>query len=138
MFVPSVANITEEAKTANASAPDNSLIANVSIRDWHDHNFAVKLEVEKLAWMRDIPYDGKKMQAGEMYEARFDWKGILMPYHVSESDGNRELFLHSDDAQRPGYTLQELFRLARLVVVGVIRIDTGSNLFELYMFTDRT
>lgn len=39
---------------------------------------------------------------------------MLLPYVMSgESDADRELYLHGDDAERPGYTLQELFRLAR-------------------------
>lgn len=44
---------------------------------------------------------------------RFDWKGVLLPFTMKTNEDSRELYLHGDDAQRPGYTLQELFRLAR-------------------------
>uniref|UniRef100_A0A182SD51 RNA polymerase II-associated protein 1 N-terminal domain-containing protein n=1 Tax=Anopheles maculatus TaxID=74869 RepID=A0A182SD51_9DIPT len=79
-------------------------------------NFDV-LEPEKLEWTKDIERSVKELKPGESYEARFDWKGILQPY-VAESPNpqqadDRELYLHGEDAQRPGYTLQELFRLAR-------------------------
>ncbi|XP_053660448.1 RNA polymerase II-associated protein 1 [Anopheles marshallii] len=78
-------------------------------------NFDV-LEPEKLEWTKDIERSVKELKPGESYEARFDWKGILQPY-VAEPNhqqaDDRELYLHGEDAQRPGYTLQELFRLAR-------------------------
>uniref|UniRef100_A0A182N5W1 RNA polymerase II-associated protein 1 N-terminal domain-containing protein n=1 Tax=Anopheles dirus TaxID=7168 RepID=A0A182N5W1_9DIPT len=78
-------------------------------------NFDV-LEPEKLEWTKDIEQSVAHLKPGESYEARFDWKGILQPY-TSEPTGkladDRELYLHGEDAQRPGYTLQELFRLAR-------------------------
>lgn len=32
---------------------------------------------------------------------------------MAETNADRELYLHGADAERPGYTLQELFRLAR-------------------------
>lgn len=45
---------------------------------------------------------------------RFDWKGVLLPFSLEPEDNtSTDLYLHGDDAQRPGYTLQELFRLAR-------------------------
>uniref|UniRef100_A0A182YAE1 RNA polymerase II-associated protein 1 C-terminal domain-containing protein n=1 Tax=Anopheles stephensi TaxID=30069 RepID=A0A182YAE1_ANOST len=79
-------------------------------------NFDV-LEPEKLEWTKDIERSVKELKPGESYEARFDWKGVLQPYvaatsHPQQTD-DRELYLHGEDAQRPGYTLQELFRLAR-------------------------
>ncbi|KFB42617.1 AGAP013288-PA-like protein [Anopheles sinensis] len=78
-------------------------------------NFDV-LEPEKLEWTKDIERSVKELKPGESYEARFDWKGVLQPYVSEESSkkqDDRELYLHGEDAQRPGYTLQELFRLAR-------------------------
>uniref|UniRef100_A0A182LTT9 RNA polymerase II-associated protein 1 N-terminal domain-containing protein n=1 Tax=Anopheles culicifacies TaxID=139723 RepID=A0A182LTT9_9DIPT len=78
-------------------------------------NFDV-LEPEKLEWTKDIERSVKELKPGESYEARFDWKGILQPYVADpnpQQADDRELYLHGEDAQRPGYTLQELFRLAR-------------------------
>lgn len=40
-----------------------------------------------------------------------------MPYASDEEIFDRELHLHGDDAERPGYTLHELFRLTRSNVV---------------------
>ncbi|XP_050083834.1 RNA polymerase II-associated protein 1 isoform X2 [Anopheles aquasalis] len=79
-------------------------------------NFNV-LEPEKLEWTKDVERSVKQLKPGESYEARFDWKGVLQPYvpeaPLGTDKDDRELYLHGEDAQRPGYTLQELFRLAR-------------------------
>ncbi|XP_058056208.1 uncharacterized protein LOC131207605 [Anopheles bellator] len=79
-------------------------------------NFDV-LEREKLEWTKDVERSVKQLKPGESYEARFNWKGILQPYVIEPAaegaTDDRELYFHGDDAQRPGYTLQELFRLAR-------------------------
>lgn len=75
-------------------------------------NFNV-VESAKLEWMRDLPGNLPELKPGEQYEARFDWKGVLLPFSLQEENFSRELYLHGDDAHRPGYTLQELFRLAR-------------------------
>ncbi|XP_061386272.1 RNA polymerase II-associated protein 1 [Musca vetustissima] len=80
------------------------------------------VEKDKLEWMRDIPLQSAKLKPGQKFEARFDWKGVLLPYTMDEitqtDKGNvekddRELYMHGDEPHRPGYTLQELFRLAR-------------------------
>lgn len=79
-------------------------------------NFDI-VEPAKLQWMRDVNQKLPLLKPGETFEARFDWKGVLLPYAPSDAPAEpideRELYLHGDDAQRPGYTLQELFRLAR-------------------------
>lgn len=78
------------------------------------------IEPAKLEWMRDLPKNMPELKPGEQYEARFDWKGVLLPFKPSENDATEcstELYLHGDDSHRPGYTLQELFRLARSTVV---------------------
>lgn len=90
------------------------------------------VETAKLEWMRDLPANMPELKPGESYEARyvkqistvnydpieinyrFDWKGVLLPFNLEkEESASTDLFLHGDDAHRPGYTLQELFRLAR-------------------------
>lgn len=78
------------------------------------------IEPAKLEWMRDLPNNMPDLKPGEQFEARFDWKGVLLPFKPSNDDStavSTELYLHGDDAHRPGYTLQELFRLARSTVV---------------------
>lgn len=75
------------------------------------------IEPDKLEWMRDLPKTMPQLKPGQSYEARFDWRGVLLPFTLNEDESTRDLFLHGDDAQRPGYTLQELFRLARSTVI---------------------
>lgn len=76
------------------------------------------IETEKLEWMRDLPVTMPELKPGQSYEARFDWKGVLLPFRLNEQESaSSELFLHGDDAHRPGYTMQELFRLARSSVM---------------------
>lgn len=67
------------------------------------------VEKDKLEWMRDIPLQSAKLKPGQKFEARFDWKGVLLPYtmtDVEKSDGiekdDRELYLHGDEPHRPG------------------------------------
>lgn len=75
-------------------------------------NFDV-VETDKLEWMRDLPLTMPALKPGESYEARFDWKGVLLPFTSNDDNTSTDLYLHGDDANRPGYSLQELFRLAR-------------------------
>lgn len=72
-----------------------------------------QIEDEKLEWMKDVSVNVPQPKDGEEYEARFDWKGTLLPFKDLSTDDNRELYLHGDEPHRPGYTLQELFRLSR-------------------------
>lgn len=105
---------TKAYPTVNADLSSIDLLGHPDIHTWP--HFDV-VESEKLEWMKDIANNLPKLKPGQSYEARFDWKGVLLPYFTPETDGDRELFLHETDAQRPGYTLQELFRLARSVLV---------------------
>lgn len=103
----------ESNKTRHDEPADLSSIELLSHPNVHTWPHFDVVESGKLEWMKDIPNNLPKLEAGQSYEARFDWKGVLLPYFTPETDGDRELFLHETDAQRPGYTLQELFRLAR-------------------------
>ncbi|XP_067646737.1 RNA polymerase II-associated protein 1 [Eurosta solidaginis] len=94
------------------------------------------VETDKLKWMQDIAEHMPNIKAGEQFEARFDWKGVLLPYSAdtkssksaaytvmtvkdekSSHTDDRELYLHGDEPDRPGYTLQEMFRLARSSII---------------------
>lgn len=107
-----------EKKPKIESMPSNiDLLEDENSKKWV--HFDV-IEPAKLEWMRDLPNSMPELKAGEQYEARFDWKGVLLPFKPTENDStaaSTELYLHGDDAHRPGYTLQELFRLARSTVV---------------------
>jgi len=95
------------------------------------------LEPEKLEWLKNVdkicivPKDKK-------YEARFDLKGFLLPYTLDEEASqkdNRELFCHEEENHRPGYTLQELFRLARADILQqrISAINTISGIINMYI-----
>lgn len=102
-----------QPKNTEPSVSDLSSIELLAHPDIHTWPHFDVIESEKLEWMKDIANSLPKLKPGQRYEARFDWKGVLLPYFTPETDSDRELFLHESDAQRPGYTLQELFRLAR-------------------------
>lgn len=101
-----------ESEVANLSTLD--ILQDPNYEQWP--NFDI-VEPAKLQWMRDVDQKLPSLKPGETYEARFDWKGVLLPYNAAINEtpasDERELYLHGEDAQRPGYTLQELFRLAR-------------------------
>lgn len=76
-------------------------------------NFNI-LESEKLQWTESISNNLSAIKPGEEYEARFDWNGFLMPFHADEKlSQDRNLFIHGEEPDRPGYTLTELLRLGR-------------------------
>lgn len=106
-----------EMDTKADSLPEMDVLKDENSKNWL--HFDV-IEPSKLEWMRDLPNNLPELKSGEQYEARFDWKGVLLPFNLkdeSATNPSTELYLHGDDAHRPGYTLQELFRLARSKMV---------------------
>lgn len=109
--------MVEKKPKLESVASDIDLLKDENSKKWL--HFDV-IEPAKLEWMRDLPNNMPELKPGEQYEARFDWKGVLLPFKPTENEStavSTELYLHGDDAHRPGYTLQELFRLARSTVV---------------------
>uniref|UniRef100_A0A336LKS0 CSON010847 protein n=1 Tax=Culicoides sonorensis TaxID=179676 RepID=A0A336LKS0_CULSO len=94
------------------------------------------LEPEKLEWTKNVEKNIQELKPGESFEARFDWKGVLLPYSdaIDSVNDNRELYLHGDEAHRPGYTLQELFRLARANVLQqrVSALNSIAGILNIY------
>lgn len=99
------------------------------------------LEPEKLEWTRNIEKIIASLKPGESYEARFDWKGFLLPFIADDDQiqsepvkDDRELYLHGEDAHRPGYSLQELFRLGRSTVLQqrVAAINAIAGIINIY------
>ncbi|KAM9842185.1 RNA polymerase II-associated protein 1 [Aulostomus maculatus] len=74
-----------------------------------------KLEPEKLEWMRDLPAP-RKTGTKQAMQARFDFNGTVisptedLPTHLG-------LHHHGEEPERAGYSLQELFLLARSQVI---------------------
>lgn len=101
-------------------------------------NFDI-LEPEKLEWTRNIEKTFSKLKPGDTYEARFDWKGFLLPYIEDDEASanvkdNRELYFHGESPERPGYTLQELLRIARASVLQqrVAAINAIAGIINIY------
>jgi len=112
-----VALVASGESGAPVSNPALELLQQSDKGNWVNFNL---VEDHKLAWMRDIPAKLSELKSGEQFNARFDWKGVLLPHTLKDQDSStqldeRELYLHGEEADRPGYALQELFRLARYV-----------------------
>ncbi|XP_059621137.1 RNA polymerase II-associated protein 1 [Phlebotomus argentipes] len=107
----SVPSTSAESKD-RMEVPDVDILQSDERKNWVNFD---KFEADKFQWMQNVPKNIPKLKPGETFEARFDWKGILLPYVEKDenSTDNRELYLHGEDPFRPGYTIQELFRLAR-------------------------
>ncbi|NXN99944.1 RPAP1 protein, partial [Rhinopomastus cyanomelas] len=73
------------------------------------------VELEKLEWMKDLPSPQQKKTKKGM-QARFSLKGELIP---ADADLPTHLGLHhhGEEAERAGYSLQELFHLSRSQVI---------------------
>uniref|UniRef100_A0A8C6ITY6 RNA polymerase II-associated protein 1 n=1 Tax=Melopsittacus undulatus TaxID=13146 RepID=A0A8C6ITY6_MELUD len=73
------------------------------------------VEFEKLEWMKDLPLP-KQRKTKKGMQARFSLKGELIP---ADADLPTHLGLHhhGEEAERAGYSLQELFHLSRSQVI---------------------
>lgn len=70
------------------------------------------IEKEKLSWLGDIPKKGdvKDSKGSIEFSARFNFEGDLIdPEKAEEIDVHEGLHHHGDEADRPGYTVNELF-----------------------------
>ncbi|KAH8246287.1 hypothetical protein KR038_011156 [Drosophila bunnanda] len=131
---------TQSSSEAVTSLPESSpaleLLKQSDQGNWVNFNL---VEEHKLAWMRDIPAKMRELKPGQQFDARFDWKGILLPHTLKDGDSpgkldERELYLHGEEADRPGYTLQELFRLARSTVLQqrISAFGAVAGIFSIY------
>ncbi|XP_063803992.1 RNA polymerase II-associated protein 1 isoform X2 [Pseudophryne corroboree] len=69
------------------------------------------VEIEKLEWTKALP-QRKQQKNKKGMQARFSLKGDLIPPH-SEIPVHLGLHHHGEEAERAGYSLQELFHLSR-------------------------
>uniref|UniRef100_A0A1B0EZK4 RNA polymerase II-associated protein 1 N-terminal domain-containing protein n=1 Tax=Phlebotomus papatasi TaxID=29031 RepID=A0A1B0EZK4_PHLPP len=106
-----VEEVPEGSSATKINLPDVNVLQSEERKNWLHFD---KFEPDKFQWMADVSKNIPKLKPGQSFEARFDWKGILLPYvEKDEKTDNRELYLHGEDPHRPGYTIQDLFRLAR-------------------------
>ncbi|XP_008845021.1 RNA polymerase II-associated protein 1 [Nannospalax galili] len=69
------------------------------------------VELEKLHWMQDLP-PLRRQQTQERMQARFSLQGELLAPDV-DLPTHLGLHHHGEEAERAGYSLQELFHLTR-------------------------
>ncbi|CAM4578767.1 RNA polymerase II-associated protein 1 isoform X1 [Caretta caretta] len=81
-------------------------------KEWIHMN---NVEFEKLEWIKDLPHPRQKRTKKGM-QARFSLKGELIP---PDADLPTHLGLHhhGEEAERAGYSLQELFHLCRSQII---------------------
>lgn len=110
---------------------DNDVFSHPQINKWLHFD---SLEEDKLAWMRGIK-ENKKINPDQPYEARFNFKGYLMPYVIDYTEENKSLFHHGEEPYRPGYSLNELFELTRSTVTQqrVMALNTLAGILEYYI-----
>ncbi|EDV96103.1 GH16071 [Drosophila grimshawi] len=131
---PSEPQLLPPTTTLSDSNPAHELLQQSDEGNWLNFNL---VEDHKLAWMRDIPAQMSQLKPGHQFNARFDWKGVLLPHTLQElpqSVDERELYLHGEEPDRPGYTLQELFRLARSTVLQqrISAFGAIAGIFSIY------
>ncbi|XP_014612056.1 PREDICTED: RNA polymerase II-associated protein 1 [Polistes canadensis] len=91
------------------------------------------VEVDKLQWMQDIAETKEDKSApDEPYNARFDFKGLLLPYKDESLSWDNGLHHHGEEPERPGYSLQELLQLSRSSIKQhrSIALTTIANILE--------
>ncbi|KAH8397424.1 hypothetical protein KR222_003676 [Zaprionus bogoriensis] len=119
----------------SSSNPAHELLQQSEQGNWLNFNL---IEEHKLDWMREIPAKLAELKPGQQFNARFDWKGVLLPHSLQEQAqqqlDERELYLHGEEPERPGYTLQELFRLARSTVLQqrISAFGAIAGIFSIY------
>lgn len=107
---------------------DNDIFTHPEISNWLNFD---SLENDKLEWMKGIE-ESKKIQPDEPFEARFDFKGYLMPYTMEYTEKTKTLFHHGDEPHRPGYSITELIELTRsaLTQQRVMALNTLAGILE--------
>ncbi|CAL7951795.1 unnamed protein product [Xylocopa violacea] len=106
-----VTSIEVDEPEQNVPKPPIELMEQAKEKGWIHMD---SLEPEKLKWMEDIPTDKKIEPApDEPYNARFDFNGVLLAYKDESVPIEKGLHHHGEEAERPGYSLQELLQLSR-------------------------
>lgn len=121
----------EESMIKSDSLWENDVLSHPQVNKWLHFD---SLEKDKLEWMKGIE-ESKKLKAGEQYEARFDFKGYLLPYTIEYTEKTKTLFHHGDEPHRPGYSFTELFELSRSSVTQqrVMALNTIAGVLEYYI-----
>lgn len=114
----------------NDSLWENDVLSHPLVNRWLHFE---SLEKDKLEWMKGIE-ESKKVNPEEPYEARFDFKGYLLPYTMEYTENTKTLFHHGEEPHRPGYSLTELFELSRSTITQqrVMALNTLAGVLEYH------
>ncbi|KAF7251660.1 RNA polymerase II-associated protein 1, partial [Varanus komodoensis] len=105
----------EDFKKTEASTRMDVADSDLPVKPQKEWLHMDSVEFEKLEWMKDLPQPRQKKTKKGM-QARFSLKGELIP---PDKDLPTHLGLHhhGEEAERAGYSLQELFHLSRSQVI---------------------
>ncbi|KAJ0173342.1 hypothetical protein K1T71_011518 [Dendrolimus kikuchii] len=122
--------LTEVIPTPDDTLWENDVLSHPEVNKWLHFDC---LEKDKLQWMKGIEQH-KQIKPDEPYEARFDFKGYLLPYTIELTEETKSLFHHGDEPHRPGYTLTELFELSRSTITQqrVMSLNTIAGILDYY------
>ncbi|XP_069064861.1 RNA polymerase II-associated protein 1 isoform X3 [Pleurodeles waltl] len=122
--------IMEPSLIINEAAADDSIVSSMKKDNLKDKDETMEIaeddlpvkpqkewvhmdnvELEKLEWMKDLP-QARQKRTKKGLQARFSLKGEIIP---PDADLPTHLGLHhhGEEAERAGYSLQELFHLSR-------------------------
>ncbi|KAG6443117.1 hypothetical protein O3G_MSEX002660 [Manduca sexta] len=109
---------------------ENDILSHPEVNKWLHFD---SLEKDKFEWMKGVE-ESKKINPDEPYEARFDFKGYLLPYTMEYTEATKPLFHHGEESHRPGYTITELIELSRSSVTQqrVMALNTIAGILEYY------
>ncbi|XP_044128216.1 RNA polymerase II-associated protein 1 isoform X1 [Bufo gargarizans] len=108
---PAATNSSEQTSSKDEENPSLPSVDDLPVKPQKEWVHMEKVELEKLEWIKDLPQIRQKKTKKGM-QARFSLKGDLIP---PDADMPTHLGLHhhGEEAERAGYSLQELFHLTR-------------------------
>ncbi|CAJ0965832.1 unnamed protein product [Ranitomeya imitator] len=108
---PTVTDSCEQVSRKDEENPSLLSVGDLTVKPQKEWVHMHSVEFDKLEWTKDLPQMRQKKTKKGM-QARFSLKGDLIP---PDADVPTHLGLHhhGDEAERAGYSLQELFHLSR-------------------------
>ncbi|XP_061722363.1 RNA polymerase II-associated protein 1 [Cydia pomonella] len=123
-------DVPMQSLVTDDGAWDNDILSHPNVNKWLHFD---SLEKDKLEWVKGIK-ESNIITPDTPYEARFDFKGYLLPYTLPYTEETKTLFHHGEEPHRPGYTLTEIFELTRSMVTQqrVFALNTLAGVLEYY------
>ncbi|XP_073494912.1 RNA polymerase II-associated protein 1 [Phyllobates terribilis] len=108
---PTVIDSSDQASRKDEDRPDLPSAGDLPVKPQKEWVHMHSVEFDKLEWTKDLPQTRQKKTKKGM-QARFSLTGDLIP---PDADVPTHLGLHhhGEEAERAGYSLQELFHLSR-------------------------